>query len=178
MIYRGDYISLLMPTVIGVPEEYQVYMYSALVMMFGGVILFVVSLFDMQDLLLGASLTATGLGFIIASVMAFGFIRKKKKDINAEILISTLTRTLLLFAFAASTYFIIFSVFFMINDLEQLSTSQWINVGISTAIAAPIVVLTLVIADILTNRRRKKKKELEEENKKLRKEFEEGLDEE
>jgi len=68
---------------------------------------------------------------------------------------------------------IVFSVFFMINNLEQLSAAQWINVAIASAIAVPIVVIGLLAADIIFNKRRKKKKEQEEQDEKLQKEFEE-----
>jgi len=159
----------------GIPEEYQVYMYTALGVMFGGVILLIISLFDMNEFLLAASLTAIICGFFISIGLAGFFIKKKKKDINVKIFISTLARILLLIAFAFSTYLIIFSVFFMINDLEQLSSAQWIDVAIVAAIAAPIVVIGLLTADIVINKRRKKKKEQEEQNKELKKEFEEDL---
>ncbi len=162
-----------MTTYMGVPEEYKVYMYSALGVMFGGVILLIASLFDMNELLLAASLTAITCGFFISIVLAGFFIRKKKKDRNVEIFISTLARILLLIAFAFSTYLIVFSVFFMINNLEQLSAAQWINVAIASAIAVPIVVIGLLAADIIFNKRRKKKKEQEEQDEKLQKEFEE-----
>ncbi|MHA1200615.1 MAG: hypothetical protein ACTSQF_14955 [Candidatus Heimdallarchaeaceae archaeon] len=155
----------------GIPDDYKLYLYSALGMMFGGVILFLVSLFDTNEFLFAASLTAIICGFLISMGMALYFIRKKKKDRNVEILISTLTRIILLVLFGFSTYFIVFSVFYSIDAENPFSTNLWI----ATAIAVPIVVVALIVADIITIRRREKKKEQEEQEKKLRKEFEEDL---
>ncbi|MCE7742710.1 MAG: hypothetical protein GOP50_09655 [Candidatus Heimdallarchaeota archaeon] len=152
---------------IGVPEDYQVYMYTALGLMIGGVVFFIVSLFDMMTFLLAASLTAVGFGFLISAGMAMAFIRKKKRDRNAEIVISTLVRIILIIVFALTTYLIIFSGFFILE--QQYSTNCWIT----QAIAIPVVVIALIVADILVNRRRKKKKEKEELDEKLKKEFEE-----
>ncbi len=155
---------------VGVPEDYQVYMYTALGLMLGGVVFFIVSLFDMMTFLLAASLTAVGFGFLISAGMAMAFIRKKKRDRNAEIVISTLIRIILITVFALTTYLIIFSGFFILE--QEYSTNYWI----AQAIAIPVVVIALIAADILVNRRRKKKKEQEKLDKELKKEFEEDLD--
>jgi hypothetical protein len=153
----------------GIPDDYKLYMYSALSMMFGGVILLVVSLIDTNGFLLGASLTATACGFIISMSMAAFFISKKKKDQNVEIFISTLTRIILLIAFGFSTYFIVFSVFYVIDADHPFVPNLWIAV----AIAVPVVVVALIFADIISIRLRKKKKEQKEQEEQLRKEFEE-----
>lgn len=158
-----------MTTYMGIPDEYKLYMYSSLGLMFGGVILLVVSLIDTNEFLLGASLTATACGFIISMSMAAYFISKKKKDQNAEIFISTLTRIILLIAFGFSTYSIVFSVFYVIDADHPFVPNLWISV----AIAVPVVVVSLIVADIVITRLKKKKKEQEEQEEQLRKEFEE-----
>ena len=155
----------------GIPDDYKLYLYSALGIMFGGAILLVVSLFDTNEFLLAASLTAAGCGFFISMTMALYFMRKKKKDRNVEIFISTFTRILLLVSFAASTYFIVFSVFYMLNVEEPYTTALWIAV----AIAVPVVVIALITADIVLMKRREKKKEQKKLDEELMKEFEEDL---
>ena len=167
-----------MVSIYGVPEEYRVYIYSALGLMFGGVILLIVSLFDMNALLLAASLTTVMCGFLITAIQSGILLWRKKKDWKTDFSLSILNRIILLISFAFSAYLIVFSVYFMINDLEPLAGSQWTDVAIGTAIAAPIVVIALITADVLYNKRRKKKKEQEEQDKKLRKEFEELNEEE
>lgn len=166
----SDYV---MTTYMGIPDDYKLYMYSALGMMFGGVILLVVSLIDRNEYLLVSSITATTCGFFLSMGMSLLFINKKRKDQNAEIPISILARIILLAAFGFSTYSIIFSIFYMLNNENPFVPNLWI----ALAIAVPIVVIGLIIADIIINRRRKKKKERKELEEKMRKEFEEELEE-
>ena len=141
-----------MTVLTGIPENYRVYMYAALGMMLGGVVLFVVSLIGENAFLLGASPIAVGCGFLLTAGMGFGFIRKTKKDRNAEILVTTFIRILLIAAFALSTYFIIFAGFFGIE--EHFGGTFWVV----QMITIPVVVISLVVFDIILNR------EKEEEN--------------
>ena len=162
-----------MTTYTGIPDDYKLYMYSALGMMIGGVILLVVSLIDRNEFLLVTSITAATCGFFISMGMALVFINKQRKDQNVKIYISTLARIILLVAFGFSTYSIVFSVFYVIDSENIFVPNLWIVVSI----AVPIVVVALIVADIITIRRRKRKKEQEELEKKLKKEFEEEEEE-
>lgn len=150
-----------MVQIIGVPEDYHVYMYAALGMMFGGVILFIVGLIDTNEFLVGASLIAVATGFFLAAGMAFGLIRKRKKNKTAELTISIFIRIILITAFAFSTYFTVFGGFFAIG--EEWSGTFWVV----ELIAIPSVVVALITADMLLIRKRKKKEQIEKEAKEL-----------
>ena len=135
-----------MVKITGVPEKYRVYMYGSLVMMLGGVVLFIISLFGMNEFLLGSSLMAVGCGFFLATGMAIVLIRKKKKDSNTDFLISTFTKIVLLVAFALSLYLIIFAGFFALD--EHFSGTFWVV----ELITIPVVIISLIVFDILLNR--------------------------
>ncbi len=138
-----------MTTFYGIPDDYKIYMYVSVGMMIGGVVSFIAFLIIQSSFMISASITTIGCGFIITSGMALSFIIKKKKDINKEINITTVIRILLIAAFALSTYFIVFSAFYMLNT--EFSVTFWIV----ESITIPIVVVSLVIYDIILIRRRK-----------------------
>jgi FtsH-binding integral membrane protein len=132
----------------GVPEDYKVYMYTAFGMILAGVVAFVVFLIIGIAALVSASVIAIGCGFTIVAVMGFAFLRKKKKDINADFNITILIRILLLLAFAVSTYLIVFAGFYV--ETDPFST----NMLITLTIALPIVIISLITCDLFLNRKR------------------------
>ena len=133
----------------GVPEDYKVYMYTAFGMMSAGVVAFVVFLIIGIATLISASVIAIGCGFTIAAVMGFAFLRKKKKDTNADFNITLLIRILLLLAFSVSTYLIVFAGFYVIES-DPFST----NMLITLTIVLPIVIISLIACDIFLSRKR------------------------
>ena len=135
----------------GVPEDYKVYVYTAFGMMLAGVVAFVVFLIIGIAALVSASVIAIGCGFTVVAVMGFAFLRKKKKDINADFNITILIRILLLLAFAVSTYLIIFAGFYVESD--PFST----NMLITLVITLPIVIISLIACDIFLSRKRNEK---------------------
>ena len=140
-----------MPILVGTPEKYKLYMYSALGIMFGGVVTLIFSLIFQIVPLLYASFSAAGFGFLLSMGIAIGLMRKKKKDSNAEFNITIPIRIVLILGFAACTYFIVFSAYY--NESDLYSTKMLIT----QAIAIPIVVVSLIVGDILLSSRRKKK---------------------
>ena len=141
-----------MPILVGTPEKYRLYMYSALGIMFGGVVTLLIGLIIMNGPLLYVSFSACGFGFLLSMGIAIGLMRTKKKNPNAEFNITIIIRIILILAFAACTYFIVFSAYY--NESNPYSTNMWIT----QAIAIPIVVVSLIITDILLSLNRKKKK--------------------
>ena len=144
-----------MPILVGTPEKYRLYMYSALGIMFGGVIILIISLIIHVIPLFYASLSASGFGFILSMGIAIGLMRKKKKDPRAEFNITVFIRIILILAFAACTYFIVFSAYY--NETDPYSTKMWIT----QAIVIPIVIVSLITADTILSIRRNKKKKSE-----------------
>ena len=132
----------------GTPEDYKVYMYTAVGMVLVGVVAFVVFLIIGIAALISASIITIGCGFTIAAVMGFGFLRKKKKDTNADFNITILIRILLLLAFAVSTYLIVFAGFYVETDPFSA------NMLITLTIALPIVIISLITCDLFLNRKR------------------------
>jgi len=139
-----------MPILVGTPEKYKLYMYSALGIMFGGVATLIVALLIHIPSLLYVSFSAIGFGFLLSMGIAIGLMRTKKKNINAEFNITILIRIVLILAFAACTYFIVFSAYY--NELNPYSTEMLIT----QAIAIPIVVASLITADVFLSLRRNK----------------------
>ena len=140
-----------MPILVGTPEKYRLYMYSALGIMFGGVVTLIISLITFIAPLLYVSFSAAGFGFLLSMGIAIGLMRTKKKNTNAEFNITIPIRIILILAFAACTYFIVFSAYY--NETDLYSAQMWIT----QAIAIPIVVVSLIISDILLTRKRNKK---------------------
>ncbi len=136
----------------GVPEDFKVYMYTAVGMVITGVVAFIIFLIIGITALISASVIAIGCGFFIAAGMGFGFLRKKKKDTNADLNITIVIRILLLLAFAVSTYLTIFSGFYIIES-DPFST----NMLITLAIILPIVIISLITCDLFLNRKRNEK---------------------
>jgi len=127
-------------------------MYTAFGMILAGVVSFVVFLIIGITALISASVIAIGCGFTIVAVMGFTFLRKKKKDTNADFNITILIRILLLLAFAVSTYLIVFAGFYVIES-DPFST----NMFITLAIALPIIIISLIACDIFLSRKRNEK---------------------
>ncbi len=151
IIYNLSEIRRIMPILVGTPEKYKLYMYSALGIMFGGVVTLIIALIIHIPGLLYASFSAAGFGFLLSMGIALGLMRKKKKDTNAEFNITILIRIVLILAFAACTYFIVFSAYY--NEVDPYSTEMLIT----QAIAIPIVVISLIVGDTILSLRRKKK---------------------
>lgn len=137
-----------MTRMFGTPEDYKVYMYTAVGMLLAGVVAFVVFLIIGIAALISASIITIGCGFTIAAAMGFGFLRKKKKDTNADFKITILIRILLLLAFAVSTYLIVFAGYYV--ETDPFST----NMLITLTIALPIVIISLITCDLFLNRKR------------------------
>ncbi|MCE7749249.1 MAG: hypothetical protein GPJ51_12720 [Candidatus Heimdallarchaeota archaeon] len=137
-----------MTRMFGTPEDYKVYMYTAVGMVLAGVVAFVVFLIIGIAALISASIITIGCGFTIAAAMGFGFLRKKKKDTNADFKITILIRILLLLAFAVSTYLIVFAGYYV--ETDPFST----NMLITLTIALPIVIISLITCDLFLNRKR------------------------
>jgi len=137
-----------MTRMFGTPEDYKVYMYTAVGMVLAGVVAFVVFLIIGIAALISASIITIGCGFTIAAAMGFGFLRKKKKDTNADFNITILIRILLLLAFAVSTYLIVFAGYYV--ETDPFST----NMLITLTIALPIVIISLITCDLFLNRKR------------------------
>ncbi len=135
----------------GTPEDYQVYMYTAVGMVLAGVVAFIIFLIIGIAALISASIITVGCGFFIVAVMGFVFLRKKKKDTNADFDISIVIRILLLLAFAVSTYLIIFAGFYA--ETDPFST----NMFITLAIVLPIVIISLIACDLFLSRKRDEK---------------------
>ncbi|MBY8999488.1 MAG: hypothetical protein KGD64_01100 [Candidatus Heimdallarchaeota archaeon] len=72
-------------TPVALPDEYRIYIYPALGLMIGGVVVFVISLIFQLEIILSASILAIAGGFFIAAVIGFIIIRRKRKHKKDEI---------------------------------------------------------------------------------------------
>ncbi|NPD89293.1 MAG: hypothetical protein HGN29_11255 [Asgard group archaeon] len=138
-------------TSIHVPEELKLYFYVSVGMILVGVLAFIVSLFFADTPLLSAGIIAIACGFLNVAIIGFGFMQlTKKKD---DFAITMFVRILYLLAIGLSTYMIIFSGFYVRSPINYIAL--YITIGI----AIPVVITSLIIADIFLARRRKEEKE-------------------
>ena len=140
-------------TSIHVPEELQLYFYTSVGMILVGVLAFIVSLFFADTPLLSAGIIAIGCGFLTVAIIGFGFMQLTKKE--DDFAVTMFVRILYLLAIGASTYMIIFSGFYVRSPINY--RAFYISIGV----AIPIVIISLILADILLSKKRKE----EEENK-------------
>ncbi|MCG3226067.1 MAG: hypothetical protein H7645_04050 [Candidatus Heimdallarchaeota archaeon] len=129
------------------PNEYKFHMFVAMGMILSGVLAFIIALIFGDTPLLSASAIAIGCGFFIAMGLFFSIVRKTKKKKDTEI--SIIGRIIYYVAIAFSIYLIIFSGFY-IREPTFNSKAMYI----SQAVAIPVVVISLIIADIYLYRKR------------------------
>lgn len=129
------------------PDEYKFHMFVAMGIVLAGVLAFIVALIFGDTPLLSASAIAIGCGFFIAMGLFFSIVRKKKKKKDSEL--SILGRILYFIAIGFSVYLIIFSGFYIKGHTFDSKAMQ-----ISLAVAIPVVVISLIIADIYLYRKR------------------------
>ena len=134
-------------TSIHVPEELKVYFYVAVGMILIGVLAFIIAFVFGDTSLLSASIIAIGCGFLTVAIVGFGFMQLAKR--KEDFFITMLVRILYLIAIGFSTYFIIFSGFFVKGSINY--RALYISVGI----AIPVVIVSLISADIIIAKRRK-----------------------
>jgi hypothetical protein len=138
-------------TSIHVAEELKLYFNVSVGMVLIGVVAFLVSLFFADTPLLSAGIIAIGCGFLIITILGFGFMQlTKKKD---DPLITMFVRILYIFAIGFSTYAIIFSGFFVKSPINY--RLLYISVGI----AVPFVVILLITTDVILSKGRKEEKQ-------------------
>ncbi len=136
-------------TSIHVAEELKLYFYVSVGMVLVGVLAFIVSLFFTDTPLLSAGIISIGCGFLIIAILGFGFMQlTKKKD---DFAITMFVRILYILAIGFSTYAIIFSGFFVRSPINY--RSLYLSVGITV----PVVIATLIVADVILSKKRKEK---------------------
>ncbi len=111
---------------VSVPEEYNKYIYPAIGIMIGGVVVFVVTLFLENEVLLSASVMAIGSGFFIAAVIGFIIIRRKKKNKGDEV--TTTIKIIILASYLAGIILIVDAALFVSNldiNTTAMVVIQW-----------------------------------------------------
>jgi hypothetical protein len=143
-------------TTYDVPEDYKLYVYSAIGMMFLGIVAFIISLIFGDVPLVSASIAAISCGFLLSSGMFIGIVRntKKKKDIN----LSIIAKILIIAAIGYSTYLIIYSGFSASNPEFNITTMY-----ITQGIIIPIVVVSIIAYDMYLVRKKKNEQEISED---------------
>ena len=128
-------------------DEIKFHMFVAMGIVLAGVLAFIIGLIFQDTPLFSASAIAIGCGFFIAMGLFINSVRKEKRKKDAEL--SIIGRIIYHVAIGFSTYFIIFSGFY-IKGL----TFDSLALKISLAVAIPIVVISVILADIYQYRRR------------------------
>ncbi|MHA1954731.1 MAG: hypothetical protein ACXAAM_06940 [Candidatus Heimdallarchaeaceae archaeon] len=132
-------------------DEEKFHMFVAMGIVLAGVLAFIIGLIFQDTPLFSASAIAIACGFFIAMGLFLSSVRKEKKNKEDKGL-ATLGRIIYYVAIGLSTYFIIFSGFY-IKGL----TFDSIALQISLAIAIPVVVISVIVVDIYQYRKRKEK---------------------